>query len=121
MGNCLSPEQFGTNHSDECAKNLHHCSTVKLLLCDGMLQEFHRPVRAEEVLSKWPECFICCSESMFIGSAVPRIHEEEELQVGQIYFLMPLSRSRDPLSLQEICALATKASLALKRHQCQRL
>lgn len=96
----------------ECAK-VQQEFTVKLILCNAKLQEFNRPVRASEILSQYPDCFICCSESMFIGSAVPPIREDEELQVGQIYFLMPLSMSKSPLSLQEMCVLATKASSAL--------
>ncbi|OWM83777.1 uncharacterized protein LOC116204188 [Punica granatum] len=113
MGNCLSPQQVKMGHSKDCAKTLHQQFTVKLVHYDGTLQEFNRPVRASEVLLEWPGCFICCSESMFIGSAMPQVCGDEELQVGQIYFLMPLSRSKAPLSLQEICSLATKASAAL--------
>lgn len=112
MGNCLSPQLVKMSQSKECAR-MQQQSKVKLILCNGKLQEFSRPVRASEILSQRPNCFLCCSESMLIGSAVPPVHEDEELQVGQIYFLMPLSMSRSPLSLQEMCALAIKASAAL--------
>ncbi|KAJ0077633.1 hypothetical protein Patl1_36309 [Pistacia atlantica] len=40
---------------------------------------------------------------------------EEQLQPGQIYFLLPLSKSQEPLTLQDLCSLAIKASSALPK------
>ncbi|PSS29393.1 Mitochondrial fission regulator like [Actinidia chinensis var. chinensis] len=80
---------------------------------DGGLQEFKSPIKACYILSQNPNCFLCSSETMFIGSHVPHVTDDEELQLGQIYFLMPISKSQTPLSLQDLCALAIKASTAL--------
>ncbi|GFS41190.1 hypothetical protein Acr_00g0072920 [Actinidia rufa] len=50
---------------------------------------------------------------MFLGSHAPHVTDGEELHLGQIYFVMPISKSETPLSLQDLCALAIKASAAL--------
>ncbi|KAJ6385835.1 hypothetical protein OIU77_028915 [Salix suchowensis] len=50
---------------------------------------------------------------MYIGCHLPQVPDDEELQLGQLYFLVPLSKSKAPLSLQELCALASKASASL--------
>lgn len=88
-------------------------STAKLIDLDGKLQEFRHPIIAGHILSHNPNCFLCCSDSMYINSSLPLIPKNEELQLGQIYFLLPLSKSHIPLSLQDLCALAIKASSAL--------
>eukprot|EP00261_Vitis_vinifera_P016955 XP_010646390.1 PREDICTED: uncharacterized protein LOC104878189 [Vitis vinifera] len=87
---------------------------ARVIHVDGdQIQEFKQPIRARNITSQNPGCFICNSESMFIGSCVPQLPEEELLQPGQIYFLMPISRARIPLSLSDLCALAIKASSTL--------
>ncbi|KAF2294429.1 hypothetical protein GH714_011314 [Hevea brasiliensis] len=144
-------------------------ATAKLILEDGRLEEFQVAVRVSQILQRNPSCFICnaddlgfddhvsainddeelelgqlyfelpvswldspikaeeiaalavkassavdwCSESMYVNCRPPQAADDEELQLGQIYFLMPLSKSHAPLSLQELCALAIKASSAL--------
>ncbi|XVE48632.1 hypothetical protein DITRI_Ditri01bG0017400 [Diplodiscus trichospermus] len=87
--------------------------TTKIIYPDGRLQEFRQPIKASFVLSQNPNCFLCNSELMYVNSRLPRVHEDEELQLDQIYFLMPLSKSQATISLQELCSLAIKASTAL--------
>ncbi|KAJ4716440.1 HTH-type transcriptional regulator [Melia azedarach] len=108
MGNCAAPQskKNGVNY-------LNWSTTAKIIHLDGRLQEFRQPIKAGSILSQNPNCFLCSSESMYIGSQVPRLLEDEEIQLGQIYFLMSLSRSQSPLTLQELCSLAIKASSAL--------
>ncbi|KAK1431185.1 hypothetical protein QVD17_14472 [Tagetes erecta] len=90
-------------------------STVKVINSgDGRLQEFRRPIRACHVLSSHPAAFLCSSDAMFVGRIAPQMSGNEELQMGEIYFIMPLSNSNNPLSLQELCSLAIKAGSALQ-------
>ncbi|KAB1207216.1 hypothetical protein CJ030_MR7G011537 [Morella rubra] len=112
MGICASSEY---TRKDAIALNLPF--TSKLIHLDGTLQEFRHPVKAGHVLSQNPNCFLCNSESMYINSQVPHIPANEELHLGQIYFLMPLPRSHVPLSLQDLCQLAVKAHAALVHSQ----
>lgn len=71
------------------------------------------PVKAGHILSQNPNCFLCSSESMKIDSIVPQISSDRELELGEIYFLIPLAKSHLPLSLTDLCALAAKANVAL--------
>ncbi|OMO84205.1 hypothetical protein COLO4_22169 [Corchorus olitorius] len=92
-----------------------HVATAKLILQDGRLQEFPYPVKASYVLQKNPMCFICNSDEMDFDDVVSAIHEDEELQPGQLYFALPLSWLKHPLQAEEMAALAVKASSALMK------
>nr|GMD00124.1 Mitochondrial fission regulator like [Ipomoea batatas] len=80
---------------------------------DGKPEEFREAVRAGDILSEYQNCFLCSSEAMDVDSPVARLGDEEELQLGQLYFLLPMSKSHVPLSLHDMCDLAIKASAAL--------
>ncbi|KAJ9152893.1 hypothetical protein P3X46_026401 [Hevea brasiliensis] len=110
MGNCASP-QYAKKSALSLALNWK--STAKIVHIDGSLQEFKQPIKANLILSQYSNFFLCSSESMYVNCRLPQVADDEELQLGQIYFLMPLSKSHAPLSLQELCALAIKASSAL--------
>ncbi|KAF8085347.1 hypothetical protein N665_0671s0025 [Sinapis alba] len=88
-------------------------ATAKLILQDGKMMEFANPVKVGYVLQKYPMCFICNSDDMDFDDAVSAISADEELQLGQIYFALPLRWLREPLKAEEMAALAVKASSAL--------
>ncbi|KAG6595072.1 hypothetical protein SDJN03_11625, partial [Cucurbita argyrosperma subsp. sororia] len=90
-------------------------ATAKLILNDGSLQEFSYPVKVSYVLQKNPSCFICNSDEMDFDDALSAINDEEELQLGQLYFALPLSRLKQPLQAEEMAALAVKANSALMK------
>ena len=102
MGNC-SASSFSSAH----------IATAKLILHDGSLQEFSSPIRASHILQKYPTCFICNSDDMDFDDLVTAIDENDELQIGQLYFVLPLSRLGHPLRPEEMAALAVKARSAL--------
>ncbi|XP_030442071.2 uncharacterized protein LOC115664258 [Syzygium oleosum] len=118
MGNCAA-SQITRNGGLAMTSHHHNWSSspppkLELIHMDGRLEEFTQTVKASHLLSQNPDCFLCSSESMFIDSIVPQIHEEEDLHLGQLYFLLPLSMSQAPLSLRELCLLAIKASAVLE-------
>lgn len=90
-------------------------ATAKLILQDGRMMEFTNPVKVGYVLLKYPMCFICNSDDMDFDDAVSAISADEELQLGQIYFALPLCWLRQPIKAEEMAALAVKASSALMR------
>ncbi|TYI95379.1 hypothetical protein E1A91_D02G275800v1 [Gossypium mustelinum] len=90
-------------------------STTKIIYPDGNLQQLSQPIKASVVLSQNPSCFLCNSELMYVNSCLPQVPGDEQLQLDQIYFLMPLSMSQAPLPLEELCSLAIKAGAALSR------
>lgn len=87
--------------------------TAKIIHLDGRLQEFSFPIQAGVILSQNPNCFLCSAESLFINARAPQLSHHEELQLDQIYFLIPLSKSRSPLSMQDFGGLAVKANAAI--------
>ncbi|ERN11423.1 hypothetical protein AMTRI_Chr03g43540 [Amborella trichopoda] len=100
MGSCLSTTQVP----------LH---TAKLVLTSGGLHEFNVPVTVDQVLQSFPSSFICHADQMYINDCIPPLKASEELQLGQIYFLLPLTKLHYPLEPSEMAALAVKASTAL--------
>ncbi|CAN6910770.1 unnamed protein product [Brassica oleracea] len=90
-------------------------ATAKLILQDGRMMEFTKPVKVGYVLLKNPMCFICNSDDMEFDEALSAISADEELQLGQIYFALPLRYLRQPLQAEEMAALAAKANSALMR------
>ena len=89
-------------------------STAKVIHMNGRLQELRVSIKATHILSQHPDSFLCSSESMYIGSHPPKIPPDQQLQLGHIYFLIPTSRLHVPLSLQDLCSLAVRASTALQ-------
>ncbi|KAL3730634.1 hypothetical protein ACJRO7_027633 [Eucalyptus globulus] len=117
MGNCAAPQITRNGGLAMTARHQNWLSsppsTLMVIHMDGRLQEFAQTLKASHLLSQNPNCFLCSSESMFVDSMVPQVHEEEDLCFGQLYFLLPLSMSRVLLSLRELCMLAVKASVVL--------
>ncbi|KAF2591223.1 hypothetical protein F2Q70_00041379 [Brassica cretica] len=97
-------------------------ATAKLILQDGRMMEFTTPVKVGYALQKNPTCFICNSDDMDFDDVVSAISTEEELQLGQIYFALPLSSLHQSLKAEDMASLAVKASSALMRsgHSCGR-
>ncbi|MCD7451579.1 hypothetical protein HAX54_012634 [Datura stramonium] len=93
--------------------NLPVTEVAMVIQMNGKLQEFRQPITAGEILAQNPDFFLCSSEAMNVNSLVPQLAKHEILQLGQLYFLLPVSKLQTPLSLQDMCALAVKASTAL--------
>ncbi|OMO75287.1 hypothetical protein CCACVL1_16246 [Corchorus capsularis] len=88
--------------------------TAKLILQDGRLQEFPNPIKVSKILERNPNCFICSSDDMDFDTILSAIDEEDQLQLGELYFALPLSWLNSTLGTEEMGALAIKASQALK-------
>uniref|UniRef100_A0A368UIM9 SCP domain-containing protein n=1 Tax=Glycine max TaxID=3847 RepID=A0A368UIM9_SOYBN len=88
-------------------------SSIMVMDMLGRINEYKQPIPARNVLSENPHFYLCNSETVHIGTCMPRVPDEEELLPGRIYFLVPLSHSDSPLSLPLLCDLAVKAGSAL--------
>lgn len=115
MGNLCSSNIMSKNEV------LNWPSTAKVIHINGSLQEFRVPIKANHILSQHPDSFLCSSETMYIGSHPPHLSKDQELQLGHIYFLIPSSKSHVPLSLQDLCSLAIKASTALQTRSLKKV
>ncbi|KAJ0041422.1 hypothetical protein Pint_28185 [Pistacia integerrima] len=113
MGVCASSPRTnaikggGGNHN-----SIRLPSTAKIIHMDGRVQELKAPISARNIISQNPNHFLCSSESMYMNNCLPQMPEEEELQLGQIYFLVPLSHAHKLLTLKDICSFAIKANSA---------
>ncbi|KAL9229429.1 hypothetical protein vseg_004895 [Gypsophila vaccaria] len=101
--------------------------TVKLILQDGSLEEFSYPVKVSHILLTKPNTFICNSDEMEFDVAVTGVRDNDELQLGQLYFALPLSKLNHRLKVEEMVSLAVKANAALlkvgggkKKCKCRR-
>ncbi|KZV24990.1 hypothetical protein F511_01960 [Dorcoceras hygrometricum] len=101
MGNCSSSDSASV------------ANTAKLISFDGRLQEFSFPVKVFYVLQKNPGCFICDSDEMNYHDVISAVSDDEELQLGRLYFALPLSNLQRRMRAEEMAALAVKASSAL--------
>ncbi|KAJ4733374.1 HTH-type transcriptional regulator [Rhynchospora pubera] len=94
--------------------------TAKVVLPDGSLQEFSWPIKASHVIQKastdHSACFLSSSDHLEPGCHVSAIRADSELQLGQLYFLLPTSMLRRRLGSDEMAALAVRASAALVGH-----
>ncbi|CAN6447694.1 unnamed protein product [Victoria cruziana] len=114
MGSCCSRDAAVVSAASSSSSSSSSCrGTAKLVLPDGDLQEFAWPVKASHVLRREPACFICHSDAMGYDGPLAAIGADEELLPGQLYFVLPLSSLRRPLSPAEMAALAARACSAL--------
>ncbi|MCO5567334.1 hypothetical protein L7F22_021024 [Adiantum nelumboides] len=94
---------------------------VKLVHSNGLIEEFHRPLKAGELLIDYPDHFICHADGLsqlllgsFNGLLAIQLSKDDDMDVGQIYFLLP-KRMLDKIpSRADIAALISKASMARK-------
>ncbi|KAJ8492600.1 hypothetical protein OPV22_014321 [Ensete ventricosum] len=76
--------------------------TAKLVLQDGKLQEFSRPVKASHVLRKDLARFVRNAYDMEFDDFISPIHAEDGLRPGLLYFLLSVFMLRRPLHVKEI-------------------
>ncbi|KAJ6985451.1 hypothetical protein D5086_018426 [Populus alba] len=88
--------------------------TANLIYEDGKLEEFSYSIRVSQILQRNPACFVCKADDMGFDEYVSAINQNEYLQLGHLYFVLPSSWLNNPLRTEQMAALAVKASLALK-------
>ncbi|RWV98890.1 hypothetical protein GW17_00038239 [Ensete ventricosum] len=88
--------------------------TAKVVLPDGGLREYSRPVTAAGALGKDAACFfVCDADEMEFDAFVSGVGAREELRPGQLYFALPRSMLKRRLQAEDLARLAVKASAAL--------
>ncbi|GJN23378.1 hypothetical protein PR202_gb11022 [Eleusine coracana subsp. coracana] len=92
---------------------------ARVVLADGALRRFpggtsaSQAVKAASGAGPAGAWFLCCADGLELGGAVAAVGNEEELQPGQLYFVLPAAMRRWPLQAEEMAALAVRASAAL--------
>ncbi|GJV94628.1 uncharacterized serine-rich protein-like protein [Tanacetum coccineum] len=109
MGGCLS-SVGGDSVTVRTSNNSAFVISPK-----GDLRPYSTPVFVSEVLDQMeePSFFVCNSDNLSYDQHIHALDAQHELDAGQIYFVLPISKLRDRLSASEMAALAVKASVAL--------
>uniref|UniRef100_A0ACD5Y3S4 Uncharacterized protein n=1 Tax=Avena sativa TaxID=4498 RepID=A0ACD5Y3S4_AVESA len=90
-------------------------ATAKVVHVEGSVAQYATPVTAREALgdaANNASTFLCSSDELRFDAPARALAEEEALRPGWLYFVLPVSMLRRPLSGQEMAALAVKASSA---------
>ncbi|KAF8406768.1 hypothetical protein HHK36_008860 [Tetracentron sinense] len=89
-------------------------STARVISTNGSLCEYPVPVTVSQVLEmESSSCFLCNSDRLYYDDYIPALDSGDQLEVGQIYFLLPKTRLQYRLTASDMAALAVKASTAL--------
>jgi hypothetical protein len=91
---------------------------AKVVGLDGSMTQYAAPVTACEALGNDERngnesVFLCSSDELRFDAAPRALADEEELQPGWLYFVLPVSMLRLALSGHEMASLAVRASSAL--------
>ncbi|KZV46504.1 hypothetical protein F511_10609 [Dorcoceras hygrometricum] len=91
-------------------------SVVKVLTHDGKLIIYsRRPVIAAEIMLQNPGQFLCESHHFKVGQRILGMCAEEELEGGELYFLLPMEMLYSVLTVEEMKFLGCKASKNFKQ------
>lgn len=84
---------------------------IRVVHLSGQVDEFPAPVIAKRVLQNHPRHFICNSRDLYEASCPP-LQPEEELRLGELYFLLPLLALQ---SAENLVALAARLYAAARK------
>ncbi|XP_041014375.1 uncharacterized protein LOC121257442 [Juglans microcarpa x Juglans regia] len=82
--------------------------TIKLIKSDGVVKIYRRPVHVSELMSEFPKHLVCRADSFYIGQKIPALSEDDELQPGHKYFLLPNHFFQSVLSFVTIASFASR-------------
>ncbi|KAM1847883.1 hypothetical protein ACFX1X_012157 [Malus domestica] len=80
--------------------------TIKLIKSDGLVLVYHQPIHVSEVTSEFPKHQVCRSDSFYIGQKIPALSEDDQLQLGHKYFLLPQQFFQSVLSFVTIASFS---------------
>ncbi|XP_071700497.1 uncharacterized protein [Rutidosis leptorrhynchoides] len=104
MGACLS----------STGDSIHKFTCALVISNKGELRLYPTPIFVSEVLHlENPSSFICNSDNLFYDENVISLNLEDELDAGQIYFILPKTMLSRRLSVSDMAALAVKANKIL--------
>jgi hypothetical protein len=112
----LSHKNTYMGNVTSCAPSIISNGVVKVLFSDGRLEIYTRAVKAAELMVENPGKFVCESSSLKIGHRIHGLVADEELELRQFYFLLPMELLYSVLTLEEMSSLSYKASKALKHY-----
>lgn len=98
-----------------CAPSIISNNEVKILCSDGRLLVYTRaPIKAAEIMLEFSGRFLCESGHLKVGHRIPGVCAEEELERGQVYFLLPMEMLYSVLTEEELRFLTHKTTKGMK-------
>ncbi|GKV02810.1 hypothetical protein SLEP1_g15201 [Rubroshorea leprosula] len=96
---------------------------IKLVKSDGIVKIYHRPIHASEIMKEFPKHMVCRSDSLYIGQKIPALSEDDQLQLGHNYFLLPRHVFQSVLSFVTVSSFAklSRNAFLKKAAACQPL
>jgi len=119
----LPPDRYRQTHTGvkfrmgsyiSCASNTVPSSTVKVIHWNGSVQDLQRRITAAELMLDNPQHFVCHANGLQIGRRINPLTADEELDLGYLYFLLPMPKLHSVLSGTDMASLAFKANSAMK-------
>jgi hypothetical protein len=87
---------------------------VKVIHSNGSVQDIQRRVKAAQLMLDNHQHFVCHANGLQIGRRINPLTADEELELGHLYFLLPMAKLRSVLSGTDMASLAFKANSAMK-------
>ncbi|KAA8532262.1 hypothetical protein F0562_032295 [Nyssa sinensis] len=108
MGNHVSCVQFQAADHDRQTP----VGTIKLVKSDGVVKIYHQPIYVSQLMLEFPKHMVCRSDSFYIGQKVPALSEDDQLQLGHNYFLLPKHFFQSALTFVTISSFASSQTQA---------
>ncbi|KAK8948937.1 hypothetical protein KSP39_PZI006081 [Platanthera zijinensis] len=106
MGSCLSIAFSSTAAT-------RRPPTAKVIKPDGSFIEYSVPVKVIHVLgTNHPFSFLCDADELFYGDQVQALDTNYLIQLGNIYFWLPIKKLNYALTAAEMAALASLVNVA---------
>lgn len=118
VSNPISCLQIQPNPEEE-APIIVKNKIIKVVKSDGLVKIYERPVEVREVMMEFPKHMVCRSDSFYIGQKIPPLSENDHLQLGQNYFLLPKHFFQTVLTFVTIASFASRSVFLKKAASCQ--
>ncbi|KAK3021099.1 hypothetical protein RJ639_045483 [Escallonia herrerae] len=82
---------------------------TKLIKLDGLVRIYRRPVHVSELMREFPKHMVCPSDSFYIGQRIPALSEQDQLELGRNYFLLPKHLCESALSIVTIASWSSSS------------
>lgn len=121
LGNHIACLQLQQSHPHEAAPadKPRRVGKIKIVNSDGHVKIYERPIHVSELMMEFPKHLVCRSDSFYIGQKIPTLSENEKLQLGQNYFLLPNQFFQTVFSFVTIASLASRNAFFKKAASCR--
>ncbi|TMW84333.1 hypothetical protein EJD97_025403 [Solanum chilense] len=88
---------------------------IKVIFPSGEIRHFYEPIKAAEIMMETPNFFLVNTRSLHIGRRFSALNADEDLEMGNVYFMFPMKRVNSFVSAGDMGALLLTANSVSKR------